>query len=293
MIFFILTLLIFASLEVVSKPLMPYIDPFALTFWRFFMGFVFFIFYPGMKKRFAEMKKFSKSDWFFLFLLGFLNAFLAMSLLQFAVRESTPATAAALFCSNPLFVMIISSIAGYEKISVRKVAGLVIGIAAIFVIMWEKGYKLNLGAVYAISAAVIFAAFTVLSKKTVSKITPFSVNLVSFFFGVVSLAVFMLATNKSFALNPVFFNDYAKLIAFIYLGFIVTGLGYVTFLATIKKYSPVSSSLIFMLKPAVASIFAVIFLSEKLSLYFIIGFIMLILGTGAIVSEKFFHKKVN
>ena len=55
MLYFILTLLIFASLEVVSKPLMPYIDPFALTFWRFFMGFVFFIFYPGMKKRFAEI----------------------------------------------------------------------------------------------------------------------------------------------------------------------------------------------------------------------------------------------
>jgi len=286
MIFFILTLLIFASLEVVSKPLMPYIDPFALTFWRFSMGFVFFLFYPGMKKRFAEIGKFSKRDWFFLFLLGFLNAFLAMSLLQFAVKESTPATAAAIFCSNPLFVMIISSIAGFEKISARKVIGLLIGVAAIFVIMWEKGFKLNYGAIYAVSAAVIFAGFTVLSKKTVSKIKPFSVNLVSFFFGIVSLSIFMALTGKSFALNPVFFKDYAKLIAFVYLGFIVTGLGYVTFLATIKKYSPVSSSLIFMLKPAVASVFAVIFLGEKLSAYFIAGFIMLLLGTGAIVSEK-------
>ena len=122
--------------------------------------------------------------------------------------------------------------------------------------------------------------------RVLKSIKPFSVNLVSFFFGIVSLAVFMLATNKSFALNPVFFKDYAKLIAFIYLGFIVTGLGYVTFLATIKKYSPVSSSLIFMLKPAVATVFAVIFLGEKLSAYFIAGFVMLLLGTGAIVSEK-------
>ena len=286
MFYFILTLLIFASLEVVSKPLMPYIDPFALTFWRFFMGFIFFLLYPGMKKRFAEIKNLSLIDWFFLFLLGFLNAFLAMSLLQFAVKESSPATAAAIFCSNPLFVMIISSIAGFEKISARKIVGLLIGVAAIFVIMWEKGFKLNYGAIYAVSAAVIFAGFTVLSKKTVSKIKPFSVNLVSFFFGIVSLAIFMLATNKSFALNPVFFKDYAKLVAFVYLGFVVTGLGYVTFLATIKKYSPVSSSLIFMLKPAVATVFAVIFLGEKLSAYFIAGFVMLLLGTGAIVSEK-------
>ena len=115
----------------------------------------------------------------------------------------------------------LRSISGFEKISVRKIVGLIIGVAAIFVIMWEKGFKLNYGAIYAVSAAVIFAGFTVLSKKTVSKIKPFSVNLVSFFFGIVSLAVFMLATNKSFALNPIFFKDYAKLIAFIYLGFIV------------------------------------------------------------------------
>jgi len=285
MIYFIVTLLIFASMEVVSKPLMGHIDPFVLTFWRFFAGFLFFLFYPGAKKRIATVLKFSRKEWISVFSLGILNTFLAMSLLQQSVKYSSAATAATIFCSNPVFVMLISSLLGYEKFSFRKVIGIFLGVAAVGIISWEKGFVINSGAVLALSGAVAFASYTVLSKRTVSKTDPFSVNLTSFFFGIAANLVFIAATDRTLIPESSFF-DLSRTVSFLYLSLIVTGIGYVTFFETIKRFTAVSSSLMFMLKPAVAVIFSAVFLGEVLNTGFYAGLFILMIGTAVIFSGK-------
>ncbi|MGI6395256.1 MAG: DMT family transporter [bacterium] len=285
MLYFIVTLLIFSSMEVVSKPLMGHIDPFALTFWRFVAGFVFFLFYPGMKKRFAEIAKFKKKEWISVITLGILNTFLAMSLLQVAVKNCSVAATATIFCSNPVFVMLFSNLAGLEKLSIRKGIGIVAGVGAVAFILSENGFVINAGAVFALLAAVVFAGYTVLSKKTVSKITPFTVNLTSFFAGLIANLIFMAAADITIvpSLEPF---DFFKVSALIYLGFIVTGVGYVTFFETIKRLTAVSASIIFMLKPAVAILFSALFLREHLSGHFFIGLLMLTMATAVIFSDK-------
>lgn len=286
MIFFFTTLLIFASMEVVSKPLMGVMDPFVLTFWRFLFGFFFFLFYPGLKKRFVEIAKFRKKEWLSVALLGMLNSFLAMCLLQVAVKMSSAATSATVFCSNPVFVLIFASIAGLEKFSVRKIIGLSGGVAAVAVIMSEKGLVFKEGIIFALLAAVIFALYTVLSKKTVSTITPFTVNLTSFFFGLLANFVFISFYDLPFLPTESFFSDFEKISAFIYLGLVVTGIGYVTFFETIKRFTALGASLIFLLKPAVAVVLAYLFLGERLSVNFIAGLLLLSIATLLILSDK-------
>jgi drug/metabolite transporter (DMT)-like permease len=285
MLYFITTLLIFASMEVVSKPLMGHIDPFVLTFWRFFAGFLFFLFYPGAKKRVATVLKFSRKEWLSVFFLGILNTFLAMSLLQQSVKYSSAATAATIFCSNPVFVMIIASISGYEKFSLRKIAGMLVGVAAVAMIVAEKGFVINSGALFAVSGAVAFAAYTVLSKRTVSKTDPFSVNMTSFFFGIAANLIFILMSGRTLIPESSFF-DISRTVSFLYLGLVVTGIGYVTFFETIKRFTAVSSSVMFMLKPAIAVLFAAVFLKEVLNPGFYAGLLILMIGTGIIFSDK-------
>jgi drug/metabolite transporter (DMT)-like permease len=286
MLYFIVTLIIFASMEAVSKPLMGHIDPFALTFWRFAAGFLFFLFYPGMKKRFKEIFRFKKNDWFAVISLGILNTFLAMSLLQISVKHCSAATSATIFCSNPVFVMLISSVMGLEKFSLRKSIGIFAGVGAVAFIMAEKGVVINSGAFFALSGAVVFAAYTVLGKRTVSKIDPFAVNLTSFLSGLTANFLFMTFSGISFIPSPEFFNI-SRTLAFIYLGFAVTGIGYVTFFETIKRFTAVSASIIFMLKPAVAVIFSAVFLGETLSAHFFAGLLMLMAATAVIFSDRF------
>jgi len=286
MVYFFLTLLIFSSMEVVSKPLMGAVDPFVLTFWRFFAGSLFFILYPGLKKRFKEVKSFGKSQWMSVFLLGILNTFLSMSFLQVAVKMSSASTAATIFCSNPGFVFIFSVMLGYEKIKIKKIVGFIVGIAGIVIIMKERGLETGTGMIYAVLASVFFALYTLLSKKTVSGITPATVNMTAFPFGIIANGIFIAFLGKEFIPSIEMFQNGDKILSFLYLGFIVTGFGYISFFETIKRFTAVSASLIFMFKPAVAAIMAYIFLNEKAGIPFFAGLAAICIGTFFIVYDK-------
>ncbi len=286
MVYFLLTLFIFSSMEVVSKPLMDTIDPYALTFWRFTAGALFFFFYPGTKKRFLEIRSLSKKDWLAVSMLGFLNTFLAMSFLQVAVKYSSASTAATIFCSNPGFVFIFAVILGYEKFSLKKVVGFFIGITGIFIIMQGENFVAGTGVVFAVFSAIAFASYTLLSKKMVSKIQPLTLNMVAFPLGLAASGIFIALSGKKLSLPLEFFGVPENIIAFFYLGFVVTGIGYVTFFETIKRFSAVSASLIFMLKPAVTTLMAFVLLYEKPEHGFYIGLLSISLGTLLIVWEK-------
>ncbi|HOJ94168.1 MAG TPA: DMT family transporter, partial [Fervidobacterium nodosum] len=62
----------------------------------------------------------------------------------------------------------------------------------------------------------------------------------------------------------------------IYLGLIVTGVAYLTFFKAMEKIGATQSSRIFFLKPIVATLLAIVFLGEKLSLLKIIGMIIVL-----------------
>jgi drug/metabolite transporter (DMT)-like permease len=271
-------------MEVVSKPLMRVVDPFTLTFFRFLVGFfvLFLILYfKGQLKDLLNLNRWKVGSLFF---LGFINAFFSMSMLQMAVKNGSAATAAVVFCSNPLFVFLFSIILREESFTVKRFAGFLLGISGIAFVMSEKGLTFNSGAVYALAASMAFAGYTVLGKKTLRSTPPLTVNVVSFFFGIVANAVFLILSGRGFDGGRELVESKEVFFSFLYLAVVVSALGYITFINTIKKYSAVSASIIFLLKPAVATFFALIFLGESLHLSFYTGLFLVIAGSGLIVS---------
>jgi len=292
LLYFIATLLIFGSMEVVSKPLMGVVDPFTLTLWRFVLGLIFLLLVPGTFKRFKEIRALSLKSYYSLALLGFLNVFFSMSMLQLAVKYSSAATAATIFCSNPIFVFLLALSVGSEKFSKRKAIGLVLGVVGIFLIMNEKGIIYKSGMLFAVLGALSFSVYTVLSKKVVAGITPVTVNIVSFGFGIMINVLFIGLTGREFMPSTGILSSTTHLLAILYLGIVVSGLGYVTFFNTIKKYTAVSASLIFMLKPVAAIILAFLFLKEDFPEIFFFGFILITGGSFLIISSKLKKIKV-
>lgn len=291
MFYFIATLLIFSSMEVVSKPLMGLIDPFTLTLWRFVLGLSFLALVPGTKKRFKEIKALSFKSVAALAFLGFLNVFFSMSMLQLAVKFSSAATAATIFCSNPLFVFLIALGFKDEKFSKLKMAGLFVGIIGIFLIMNEKGIVFKSGLLFAVAGAVAFSVYTILSKKMISGISPITVNLVSFFFGILINLGFIIISGIDLFPQKQLLTSTTHILAIVYLGFVVSGVGYIAFFNTIKKYTAVSASLLFMLKPVVATVFAFLFLNEELPEIFFFGLLMIMTGTFMVIWTRL--KKVK
>lgn len=269
---FIVTLLLFAAMEVVSKPLMGSIDPFVLTFWRFVCG----ITVLGIIMLIRRKKvKLSPGKVSVLALMGILNTFMSMSFLQLAVKHTEASRAATIFCSNPVFVVIIAAILCWEKFTKRKGFGLVLGISGLVIVTGMHTMSLDTGTVYALLASIAFAVYILLGRKASLTIDPITVNVISFAFGLAALAVWLIAKDVPMSPAPL----RSELPSFLFLGIGVSGLGYVTFITAIRKLGAGKASTVFLLKPAVATVLAILFLHETVTVHFMIG--LLLAGAGS------------
>jgi drug/metabolite transporter (DMT)-like permease len=285
--YFFVTLIFFSSIEVVSKDLMNYMGPFEMTFARFFIGLCGLLIFAYAKGLFPELKKFKKNDYYLTALLGFINIFFSMTMLQYAIKYGEPAVVALIISSNPLFVYIISLMLKHETVSAQKAAGFMLGIAGIAcVVIRDFGsMKMEKGALFALAGAVSFAIFTILNKRAVKSHTPLTVNIYSFSFGLIFISLFFLVSG-SVDLSIELFDSPFRIGKILYLGIFVTAVSYITFLTAIKKIGPVASSLVFLFKPAVATILAVIFLSENIRINLFAGLILASIGSYLIMKKN-------
>jgi drug/metabolite transporter (DMT)-like permease len=268
-------------MEVFSKPIVGTVDPLVLTLWRFVCGtaviaaaLAFRGKKPGLNARSLAL----------LALMGLLNTFLSMSLLQLAVKHTTASRAAAVFCSNPVFVVVLASLFGWEKLTGRRVLGLFLGVSGLVLVTGVHRMTMDIGTIYALLASLAFAFYILLGRRVSLKIDPLTVNVVSFAFGIAGLFLWLVLRGKSISPMPLL----EHLPSFLYLGIGISGLGYVTFINTIRKMGAGSASTVFLLKPAVTAVLAVTLIKETLTLPFVIGLLLTGVGSYMIAGR---HKK--
>ena len=103
--------------------------------------------------------------------MGILNILISMGSLQLAISMGKASTAAILISSNPIFVLLFSSILLKEKVTFERIACILLGMVGIILII----YKGNVGGDTAISltlgliASITFGLYTVLGKNKVRR----------------------------------------------------------------------------------------------------------------------------
>lgn len=217
-----------------------------------------------------------------LFLMGVVNIALAMSLLQTAVKLTSAAKAATVFCANPVLVFVISAVSGTEKANLLKVLGLLSGLAGLVLVSGLHTLTIDTGTVYALVAAAAFALYTVLGKRVSGKTDPVTINVVFFAAGLLVLLAFLAASGRPLSPAPLVASPGAAAAA-LYLTLGVSGLAYLTFIRAIRRMGAVAASMVFMLKPAVASLLAVVFLGEVLTPPFWAGLVLTSFGSWLVM----------
>ena len=276
---FIITLLLFASMEVASKPLMGSINPLVLTFWRFVCGITVLGIVMLVRRKKVKLSLKSISV---LAMMGILNTFISMSLLQLAVKNTEASRAATIFGSNPVFVVLIAAVIGWERFTKKKGMGLLLGIAGLVLVTGMHTFKIDAGTGYALLASITFSLYILLGRKASLSADPITVNVVSFAFGIVALFIWLVA--KGIPMSPAALQK--ELPSFLYLGIGVSGLGYVTFISAIRKLGAGNASTIFLLKPAVATVLAILFLHEAVTMNFVIGLLLAGAGSYLLLARK-------
>ncbi len=285
--------LIFSTVEVVLKFVAGIFAPLQITLLRFSLGglMLFPFALRALRERnvhlgLADLKKFA--------LTGFLFIPVTMTFYQLSVTFTEASVVAVIFSSNALFVTVFAALVLHEKLGKNHFIALGFEVLAILLIIDPFGGELDpTGALLAVLAAVLFAAYSIAGKKLAPHYGGVAVTALSILCGAVELFVLILFGRTALgaslfsALGLTVFID-VPLVSNIPLSalpwlaviaFGTTGLGFVTHMLALEKNTAREAALIFFFKPMLAPLFALILLHEDIS-HHIPGIVCFLIGAG-------------
>ena len=244
-IYSIITALVFTTLEPVSKLIAEDVNPYAITFWRCMIGAL--VLMPFAIAKIKKQKiKIDAKDIGMSCLLGTLLICISLVVLQIGVKKAdSPSFIAIIFSSNSVLTILFAMLLLKEKMTKRKLIAIVLCADGVLVCAdFSSGSNL-LSIVCAIVAALSLSLYTVLTKKYMKKYGGVIHTALSFFFGSLILLIILLVAGVE-VVPEVSTRNISLLL---YLGIVVTGVGYWAYHMAIEKGGAMVASLTFFMKP--------------------------------------------
>ena len=125
-----------------------------------------------------------------LLILGVFGIALNQVFFVLGLGHTSAAHSAILISMMPVFVLVLASIRGQEKLTVRKGTGLAIAIAGVIVLQGSRhgGDASVLGDVYSLLCGVAFAVYTVFGKSVLARHDTVTMNTFAYLGGAVALS---------------------------------------------------------------------------------------------------------
>lgn len=282
----VMSAVIFATMEVALKMGGSGLDPFQLTFLRFMIGGV-VLMPPALIESRKGGYKLNVKDLGWMALLGIVGVSVSMMAFQLGVLRCNAATAAPLFCTNPMFAMLIAHIFTEEKMDRRKWIAFALGIVAAVLMIrpWDvqEGNTVT-GMVLLVIAAVTFASYSVMGKRSIGRIGTYMQTGVSFIAGSLVLLVVTVLTG-----HPVLAGAADNIPIILYCGIVVTGIGYLFYFLAVRYSDASTASITFFIKPAIAPVFAILILHESIYWNTVAGIIVLVTASVITISDAMQH----
>jgi drug/metabolite transporter (DMT)-like permease len=197
--------------------------------------------------------------------------------------EIRPGAAALLTTLSPLFTLILAVIFLHERVPLRRILGIFIALAGLYVVVHWGSVGLGRSALahsdihYVLITALAplcWATYTILGKNLLERNSPMTVMLVSVIVG----AIPMLAAAR----GP-FFDRVAALspghwLALGYLTVLCTVAGFWAWFAALRRMSATSVASFVYLNPVLAAVFGSLFFGERVARLFVVGGAVMLLG---------------
>lgn len=299
-VYIFLGVFLFATIEITAKLIVGF-SKFQQHFFRIILGVLIIGIMLYFRRNEIQPLQYLKHHWKHVFVAGFIWLSVASPMFFFALNLTKASTAALLLASNPIVVALGSMLLLGEKKTVVKFIAVILGFIGAFIIISElrfTGFEIKevIGNILAFLSVFGYAAYTLISIHIIdieteakkSEINPrrkYDLSLIFNFWGFIFGALFF---------SPVFFLDliFIQPITYIsiedfflllYLGIMTTGVAYIFYTLGINKVETSRGVLFFYTKPVIAMFLAWLLLQEPLTIYFILGFLLIFLAV--VISE--------
>ncbi len=210
---------------------------------------------------------------------GFFLYYLAYSLIYLGEQYINSGLTAVLFATFPFFVAIYATLLlKDEKLTRFKFLGLLTGFCGIILIFWDSlsflGENLFAGMTGIILSAACSAYASVRVKRDLYSVEPIVISTYQMGLGTLLLlgSGFLLEKTSDFKLT------YKSIGALLYLSFLGSALAFMAYYWLLKKIEVTKLSLITFITPIVALVLGWLILGEALTLYLLLGTILVIFG---------------
>ncbi len=272
----------------------PYIPPFTLTFLRFVIAtFLLFLFIKFKEKK---LYKPTKEDIPIFLFTGIIGMFGYHILFFYSLKYTTAINSSIIGSTNPIITTLLGIIILGDKLSLRKILGIFISIfGIIFTITNGKIASLgsvvfNIGDIYMILAVIMWASYSVFSKKVCHRYKPIDLTFYSFLFCTVFLIPFVLFENPWSKLSVAPTSTY---FAILYMSIFASIIGYLIQQISIKEIGASSTNIFINLVPVFSMILSTLILHEVLTTIKIVSALIIICGVYISQKSSLTAKKVQ
>lgn len=285
----IFTIAIWGTTYISTKILLVDFEPVEILIVRFVMGFLaLLVIYP------KKLKTKSKKEELTFALAGLCGMCLYYLLENIALTYTLASNVGVIISVAPFFTAIFTHLfmKSKEKLHIRFFVGFAVAMAGI-VIIGFNGQKLQLnplGDFLALAAAIVWALYSVLTKK----ISGFGYNIIlstrrTFFYGIVFMipALFIF----DFRIDLTRFENVSNLFNILYLGLGASALCFVTWNFAVKELGAIKTSVYIYMTPVITVMTSALVLNEKPTLLIISGTILTLIGL--FLSEYKSNEKTN
>lgn len=272
---------IWGGMYVVSKVVLEIIPPFSLVSLRLILGALTLVFVLWMRG-FPTISR--KQVWQVLG-VGLVGYGISLSLQFLGTKLSTAANGSLVTSATPAFVLIFAAILLKEKITTLRLIALFLATSGVVAVIDPRSAQLNpdlfLGNVLLIGAAVTWALYSVLVRKTTQNLDVIPFSLIAFLGG---LPIVMPAGAWELKTIGVGEISLGVVGGVLFLGIISTALAMVLWNNAFALVDASLASLTFFAQPVVGTVLGWLFLGERITPLFLFGGFLI--GLGLVISSR-------
>ncbi len=276
-------LLVFITLAACFTPIfakitVAEISPLSLGFIRF--GAAAILFYITLKFRKLNLK-FDKKDYPRLFLLALLCIPLNQLFFLTGIKLTYASHSGIIYSLNPVYAYIIAVLIKNEKFYFSKLFAIFLTVAGIVFVFYEgftktaAGGNVLKGDVLLLFAVMTFSLYLTLGKTMLDKYGALKVSSFVFIWGCIFYIPLFIYDLPNLTLAHL---TYKGVIGYLFLTIIVSYLAYFAWYYALKSIAVSKITTLSNVSPLLTVLFSVIFLGETISIYFIIGGVITLIG---------------
>ena len=277
--------LIYGLTFTIAKDVMPqYIQPYGFIVVRVFGATILF----WLISFFVPKEKINRNDIPRIAAAAFFGVALNMLTFFKGLSYTSPIMGAVLMVTTPIIVLILSAIILKERLKIRKILGIILGLVGTgFLILYGKSIanatNAGLGNLLVFINAVSYGFYLIIVKKLMNKYNAFTFVKWIYTFGFLMVLPFGYSEFRAIEWHTIPTDIFWK------IGFVVlfsTFFTYLLNLLSMRELKPTTVALFIYLQPLFATIFAISLDKDDLNLVKIISAALLFLGVFLVTHKK-------